>query len=256
MYTEDISKQYGIDQFKLEEFLRSIGYNFKISLMGKLGVDDKDVETIVISYLGRKGGKKITLTAINGFTLDWYYKVVKHLFVSGVLYIVQDFLVNSMDDYYDLTSYKLDLALPIYDGYGRIMREGVLFDSEYVLLIAYSIKTKNNNEEKKNALIHVFNGENGGFAYIENDEKKIYEKKMSKMVDTNGKNIIEVYTSLLEPDATSNLINQAQNELIQQAQNEQARATGKAIGTSIGAVILGASAASLGRSVRQLGRSI
>ena len=188
--------------------------------------------------------------------LNRYYSIVRALFTKEVLFVVQDFIVGNLEDYYDLVSYKLDLVIPIYGSFGRIIREGISFNMEYVLFVAYSIKTKDGIEEKNNELIHVFNGDNGGYAYIENDEKKIYEKKMSKMVDTNGKNIIEVYTSLLEPDATSNLINQAQNELIQQAQNEQARATGKAIGTSIGAAILGASAASLGRSVRQLGRSI
>lgn len=197
-----------------------------------------------------------TLKAEKESLLNGYYVAVKTLFAKGVLCVVQDFIIDSKEDYYDLTSYKLDLVTSVYDGYGRIMREGVLFNQEYVLFVAYSIKTKDGIEEKNNGLIHVFNGDNGGFAYIERDEKNIYEKKMSEMVDKNGKSIIEVLTSLLEPDATANLINKAQAELTQQIKNEQAQATGEAIGASIGAAILGASAANLGRSVRQFGRSI
>ena len=197
-----------------------------------------------------------TLKAEKESLLNGYYVVVKSLYAKGVLYVVQDFIVGSKEDYYDLTSYKLDLVTTVYDGYGRITRDGLLFDSEYVLFVAYSIKTKDGIEEKNNALVHVFNGDNGGYAYFENDEKKIYEKLMSEMVDNKGKSIIEVFTSLLEPDATANLINKAQEELVQRIKNEQAQATGKAIGTSIGAAILGASAANLGKSVRRLGRTM
>lgn len=186
--------------------------------------------------------------------LNMYYEDVKTLYTNGVLFVVQDFVVSNAEDCYDLTSYKLDLILSIYDGYGRIARNGALFNSEYVLFVVYSIKAKNGNEENKKLLLHVFNGENGGFAYIEKDEKKIYEEMMKEMVDKNGKSIIEVCSSLLEPNATSNLIEQAQDELIQQAQQVQAEATGKAIGTALGAAMLGASAASLGKAVRKFGR--
>ena len=180
--------------------------------------------------------------------------VIKHLYSQGVLFTVQDFIISNAEDYYDLTSYKLDLILPVYDGYGRIARNGALFNSEYVLFVVYSIKTKNGDEENKKLLLHVFNGENGGFAYIEKDEKKIYEEMMKEMVDKNGKSIIEVYSSLLEPNATSNLIEQAQAELIQQAQQAQAEVTGKAIGNALGATILGASASSLGKTIRNFGK--
>lgn len=188
--------------------------------------------------------------------LSAYYIGIKNLYVSGVLFLVQDFIISNKDDSYDLTSYKLDLIVPIYDGYGRIERKGVLFNSEYVLFVAYSIKTKEGSEEKNQVLIHVFNGINGGFAYIENDEKQIYENKIKTMVDENGKNVIELLTSLLMSTTTVDLIKQIEEELTQQIKNEQAQATGEAIGASIGAAILGASAANLGRSVRQLGRSI
>ena len=184
--------------------------------------------------------------------LEGYYSIVKALFTRSVLHVVQDFIVENLEDYYDLVSYKFDLVVPIYGSFGRIARREILFNMEYVLFVAYSIKTKDGIEEKNNALVHVFNGDNGGYAYFENDEKKIYEKLMSEMVDNNGKNLIEVYTSLLEPNETTNLINKAQEELIQ----EQAQATGKHIEISIRAGILGTFASHLGHSVRQTGKSI
>ena len=187
--------------------------------------------------------------------LDIYHIVIKQLYSKGVLFVVQDTIISNVEDYYDLTSYKLDLVLPVYDGYGRIARNVALFNSEYVLFVAYSIKTKDDVEEKKQLLLHVFNGENGGYAYIENDERKIYEKKMTEMVDKKGKSIIEVYSSLLEPNTTTNLIEQIQEELEQQAQQEQNEAMVKAVGNTVGAAILGASAANLGKSVRNLGNS-
>lgn len=184
--------------------------------------------------------------------LNTYYAIVRTLFSKNVLYVVQDYIISNTEDYYDLTSYKLDLVIPVYDGYGRITREGTLFDSEYVLFIAYSIKRKDGDEEKKNVLIHIFNGNSGGFAYIEKDEKSIYERMMKETIDENNKSLIEVYTSILEPDATFNLINQLQEELIKQAQKEQVETIGKAVG----AAVLGASAASLGSSIRRLGRTM
>lgn len=187
--------------------------------------------------------------------LNAYYAVVKTLFMNGTLYVVQDFFVGSLDDYYDLTSYKLELVTPIYDGVGRITRNGMMFNSEYVLFVRYSVSEKvTQNIEKKNALLHVFNGNSGGYAYIENDEKKIYEKRMSEMTDKNGKGIVEVYASLLDPNATNNLINQAQDELIQQAQDEQAKAIASGIASSLAVGMLAGSAAKLGKTVRDFGR--
>jgi hypothetical protein len=262
MYIKDLADKTGVDQTTLEQFIKSKGYEIT-SIFGVTSIEnsiaeriEKEIKEIQKINSEEKNYLFVLLKCNKENPLDVYYIIVKHLYVKGVLFTIQDFIISNKDDSYDLTSYKLDLIVPIYDGYGRIMREGVLFDSEYVLFVAYSIKTKDGIEEKNSGLIHVFNGDNGGFAYIERDEKNIYEKKMSEMVDKNGKSIIEVLTSLLEPDATANLIDKAKAELTQQIKKEQAQATGEAIGASIGAAILGASAANLGRSVRQFGRSI
>lgn len=186
--------------------------------------------------------------------LNRYYSIVRALFTREVLYVVQDFIVGNLEDYYDLVSYKLDLVIPIYGSFGRITREGILFNMEYVLFVAYSIKTKDGIEEKNNELIHVFNGDNGGYAYLEKDEKKIYEKIMNEVVDESGKSLIEIYSSLLEQDATVNLISQIEEELIQITQIKQKGENAKGIITAIGATVVGASAVSLGHSVRQFGR--
>lgn len=265
MYIKDLADKTGVDQITLEQFIKSKGYEIT-SIFGVTSIENSIAKRIEKEIKAEKEIQKIISEEKNYLfvllkcnkenPLDVYYTIVKHLYVKGVLFTIQDFIVGNQEDFYDLTSYKIDLIVPVYDSYGRISRKGMLFDSEYVLFVAYSIKTKDGIEEKNNGLIHVFNGDNGGFAYIENDEKNIYEKKMNELVDNNGKSIIEVLTSLLEPDATANLINKAQAELTQQIKNEQAQATGEVIGASIGAAILGASAANLGRSVRQFGRSI
>ena len=183
--------------------------------------------------------------------LSAYYIGIKNLYVSGVLFLVQDFIVSNKDDSYDLTSYKLDLIVPIYNGHGRIDRKGMLFNSEYVLFVAYSIKTKDGRDEKNQMLIHMFNGEKGGYAYIENDEKKIYENKIKTMVDEKGKSVIEVLSLLLESTTTTDLIKQIEEELTE----KEKEASRKAVGGVFASAILGASAANLGRSVRQFGRS-
>lgn len=263
MYIKDLADKIGVEQEELEQIIKLKGYEVT-SIFGMSSIKDdiaKKIEKEIFEEKEQKikqeKEKRYLTKVLENNKEDWfgkYYIVIKHLYSQGVLFTVQDFIIGNAEDYYDLTSYKLDLILPVYDGYGRIARNGELFNSEYVLFVVYSIKEKNGDEENKKLLLHVFNGENGGFAYIEKDEKKIYEEKMKEMVDKNGKSIIEVYSSLLEPNATSNLIKQVQDELIKQAQKAQAEATGKAIGTALGAAMLGTSAANLGKAVRKFGR--